>query len=182
MTGFITKLLYILLYLYITGETPASHMQRPKNKETASRDIPYHVSVALSPPLEGRWGLGGGKVWIGGFFTLLLRRQLSQLKGWGLAIGWPLGCCAGPFHLRFSKAPSYCWIWACCCWEEGAGLRGAGQILPRDFQSEIYSKGTSDFDAQMCGIKFWKGFKNLKHVHKKPFYKNIEWLLAFWTF
>ncbi len=33
--GILTKLLYILLYLYITGETPASHMQRP-NKETAS--------------------------------------------------------------------------------------------------------------------------------------------------
>jgi hypothetical protein len=40
--------------------------------------------------------------------------------------------------------------------------------------------GTSDFDAQMCGIKFWKGDENLRPVFRKE--KKIEWLPAFWTF
>jgi hypothetical protein len=52
-------------------------------------------------------------------------------------------------------------------------------VLPRDFQSEIYSKGTNDLDAQMSGMTFWKGDENLRHVYKKPFLQNIEWLLAF---
>jgi hypothetical protein len=33
--------------------------------------------------------------------------------------------------------------------------------------------GTSDFDVQMSGIKFWKGDGNLKPVHKKPFYEIL---------
>jgi hypothetical protein len=38
-------------------------------------------------------------------------------------------------------------------------------------------KGTSDFDAQMSGIKFCKSDENLKTV-----LQNIEWLLEFSTF
>jgi hypothetical protein len=37
--------------------------------------------------------------------------------------------------------------------------------------------GTSDFDAQLSGIKYWKGDENLR-----PVYKNGFTLLAFWTF
>jgi hypothetical protein len=40
--------------------------------------------------------------------------------------------------------------------------------------------GTSDFDAQMSGIKFWKGDENLRHVYKKTVSRNIEHLLSFW--
>ena len=41
--------------------------------------------------------------------------------------------------------------------------------------------GTSDFDDQMPGIKFWKGDENLRPVYKKRFLRYIEWLPAFWT-
>jgi hypothetical protein len=34
----------------------------------------------------------------------------------------------------------------------------------------------------MSGIKFWKGDENLRPVYKKPFYRNIDWLLVFRTF
>ncbi len=54
---------------------------------------------------------------------------------------------------------------------------------PRSFHIEILcSLGTSDFDAQMSGIKFWKGDENLRLVNKKMVLSNIEWLLAFWAF
>jgi hypothetical protein len=33
---------------------------------------------------------------------------------------------------------------------------------------------TSDFDAQMSGIKFWKGDENLRPVDKKLFYKIMS--------
>jgi hypothetical protein len=48
----------------------------------------------------------------------------------------------------------------------------------------IYAKGTSDFDAQMSGIHFWKGDENLKICLLKTVFQNIdiEWLLQFWTF
>jgi hypothetical protein len=45
----------------------------------------------------------------------------------------------------------------------------------------VFRVGTSDFDAQMPGIKFWKGNENLRPVRQKPFYESIEWLFAFWT-
>jgi hypothetical protein len=45
-----------------------------------------------------------------------------------------------------------------------------------------YALGTSDFDAQMYGIKFWKGNENLRPVYKIPIYEIVSaWLLAFWT-
>ncbi len=31
--------------------------------------------------------------------------------------------------------------------------------------------GTGDFDAQMCGIKFWNGDENLRPVYKNNFSK-----------
>jgi hypothetical protein len=31
------------------------------------------------------------------------------------------------------------------------------------------AEGTSDFGAQMSGIKFWKGDENLRPVDKKPY-------------
>ncbi len=39
----------------------------------------------------------------------------------------------------------------------------------------------SDFDAQMSGIKFWKGDDNQRPVNKNWFAK-FQWLLEFWTF
>jgi hypothetical protein len=41
----------------------------------------------------------------------------------------------------------------------------------------LCSLGTSDFDAQMSGMKFWKGDENLRLVNKKTVLPNIEWLL-----
>jgi hypothetical protein len=32
-----------------------------------------------------------------------------------------------------------------------------------------YALGTSDFDAQICGIKFWNGDGNLRPVYKNRF-------------
>jgi hypothetical protein len=47
-----------------------------------------------------------------------------------------------------------------------------GTTNPRSFHIEILcSLGTSDFDAQMSGIKFWKGDENLRPVNKKRFYQ-----------
>jgi hypothetical protein len=34
--------------------------------------------------------------------------------------------------------------------------------------------GTSDFDAQMSGIKYSKGDENLRLVYKKPFYEILS--------
>jgi hypothetical protein len=34
--------------------------------------------------------------------------------------------------------------------------------------------GTSDFDAQMSGLKFWKGDENLRPVNKKTVLRNID--------
>jgi hypothetical protein len=43
---------------------------------------------------------------------------------------------------------------------------------PRSFHIEILcSLGTSDFDAQMSGMKFWKGDENLRPVKKNGFTK-----------
>ncbi len=42
--------------------------------------------------------------------------------------------------------------------------------------------GTSDFDAQMSGIKIQKGNEILRPVYKKTIFRNIEWLLLFWAF
>ncbi len=42
--------------------------------------------------------------------------------------------------------------------------------------------GTSDFDAQMSGRKFWKGDENLRPVYKKTVFRSIERLLLFRTF
>jgi hypothetical protein len=39
----------------------------------------------------------------------------------------------------------------------------------------------SDFDAQMSGIKFWKGDDNQRPVNKNRSAK-FQWLLEFWTF
>ncbi len=51
-----------------------------------------------------------------------------------------------------------------------------------DAQDTLYlTRGTSDFDAQMSGIKFWKVDENLRPVFKNRL-RNIKWLLAFWTF
>jgi hypothetical protein len=41
---------------------------------------------------------------------------------------------------------------------------------------------TSDFDAQMSGIKFWKGDENLRPVNKKPFFKILSGRLPFGLF
>ncbi len=41
--------------------------------------------------------------------------------------------------------------------------------------------GTHKFDAQIPGIKFWKGDENLRPFNKR-FLRYIEWLPAFWTF
>jgi hypothetical protein len=39
--------------------------------------------------------------------------------------------------------------------------------------------GTSDFDAQISGIKFWKGDENLRPVYKRPFYGILSgWFLG----
>jgi hypothetical protein len=38
-----------------------------------------------------------------------------------------------------------------------------------------------DFDAQMSGIKFWKGDDSQRPVDKNRFAK-FQWLLEFWTF
>jgi hypothetical protein len=49
--------------------------------------------------------------------------------------------------------------------------------LKKDISPISLSKsrvGTSDFDAQLFDIKFWKGDENLR-----PVTKYIEWLLAF---
>jgi hypothetical protein len=35
-----------------------------------------------------------------------------------------------------------------------------------------YTLGTSDFDAEMSGIKFWKGHENLGTVIKNSFWKS----------
>jgi hypothetical protein len=47
-----------------------------------------------------------------------------------------------------------------------------------------WAVGTSDFDAQMSGIKILKGDEILKPVYKKNLFSEIciEWLLPFWTF
>jgi hypothetical protein len=34
--------------------------------------------------------------------------------------------------------------------------------------------GISDFDAQISGIKLWKGDENLRPVNKKPFYEVLS--------
>jgi hypothetical protein len=39
---------------------------------------------------------------------------------------------------------------------------------------KVSTIGTSDFDAQMCGIKYWKGDENRRPVYKKPFYKKLS--------
>jgi hypothetical protein len=33
---------------------------------------------------------------------------------------------------------------------------------------------TSDFDAKMYGIKFWKEDENLRQVYKKPVYEEMK--------
>jgi hypothetical protein len=42
--------------------------------------------------------------------------------------------------------------------------------------------GISDFDAQMSGIKIWKGDENLGPVYKKTVFQHIERFLSFLTF
>jgi len=34
--------------------------------------------------------------------------------------------------------------------------------------------GTSDFEAQMSGVKFWKGDENQRPLYTKPFYKMFS--------
>ncbi len=41
--------------------------------------------------------------------------------------------------------------------------------------------GTSDFDAQMSGIKIWKGDEILRPVYKKPFSEILS-VAPFWAF
>jgi hypothetical protein len=36
--------------------------------------------------------------------------------------------------------------------------------------------------GQMCGIKFWKGNKNLRSVYKKPFFEILSSFFHFWSF
>jgi hypothetical protein len=50
------------------------------------------------------------------------------------------------------------------------------------FLSVQCTVGTSDFDAQMSGIKISKGNEILRAVYKKTIFRNIEWLLPFWAF
>ncbi len=46
--------------------------------------------------------------------------------------------------------------------------------------------GTSDFDTKfiisMCGIKFWKGNKNLRSVYKILFFEILSGFFHFWPF
>ncbi len=37
--------------------------------------------------------------------------------------------------------------------------------------------GTSDFDAQISSIKFWKGDENRRPVFKKTVLRNIDWCM-----
>ncbi len=40
---------------------------------------------------------------------------------------------------------------------------------------KVYTIGTSGFDAQMSGIKYWKGDENRRPIYKKkPFYKILS--------
>jgi hypothetical protein len=65
---------------------------------------------------------------------------------------------------------------------------GASRIRIR-IRNVMY-EGTTDFFAQMCGIKFFKDDENLRPVVKKSISEIskflpktfIEWLLPFWTF
>ncbi len=50
----------------------------------------------------------------------------------------------------------------------GPALEGMGGEVRDNVKNTV---GTSDFDAQMSGIEFWKGDENLRHVYKKPFSK-----------
>ena len=66
----------------------------------------------------------------------------------------------------------------------GAGdLEGTHHHLPplqcQGNDTEHCIVGTSDFDTQMSGIKFWKGDENLRPVYKKTVSRKIERLLAF---
>jgi hypothetical protein len=50
------------------------------------------------------------------------------------------------------------------------GEPGSASLALRSRQNvpcSEFALGTSDFDAQMCGIKFWKGDENLRLVSKK---------------
>ncbi len=56
--------------------------------------------------------------------------------------------------------------------EHGPAPRTAtplGRRLAYASQPPTRTVGTSDFDAQMSGIKFWKDDENLRPVYKKPF-------------
>ncbi len=50
------------------------------------------------------------------------------------------------------------------------------------YKSIPWLLGTSDFDAQMSGIKFWKGNENLRPVYKQPFYEILSGCLHFGLF
>jgi hypothetical protein len=39
--------------------------------------------------------------------------------------------------------------------------------------------GTTDFDAQMSGLKLWKGNENLRPVYEKPFYEILIGCMLF---
>ncbi len=54
-------------------------------------------------------------------------------------------------------------------------VRCDGDGKTKKFHIEILcSLGTSDFDAQMSGMKFWKGDENLRLVNKKRFYQILS--------
>ena len=39
---------------------------------------------------------------------------------------------------------------------------------------KVYTIGTSDFEAQMSGLKYWKGDENQRPVYKTPFYEILN--------
>ena len=47
---------------------------------------------------------------------------------------------------------------------------------------KVYTIGTSDFDAQMSGIKFWKNYENLRPVNKNLFFGILSGCLHFGLF
>jgi hypothetical protein len=66
---------------------------------------------------------------------------------------------------------------------------GGGGIFPRDepqpyllFHSCVCRLGTSDFDAQMSGIKILKGDEIQRPVYKKPFCEKLSGCFHFGLF
>jgi hypothetical protein len=82
-------------------------------------------------------------------------------------------------HSILSKKPPRLWMYVQECVVTRGFMCGKWWV---QYRITLWIVGTNDFEAQISGMRFWKGDENLRPLYTKPFYEMLSGCLHFGLF